>query len=76
MSDEKIDGTEFVQAHHGDVMSFLNLRDWLQKILEKEGCEITDAGLGSGKADLGFTHQGEQYGISIWPRIQQPTEGE
>jgi hypothetical protein len=70
VSEAQIDFSQFQKDQHYDVESFFNLREWLQKILEKEGCVITDSGLGMGAADLGFKHQGAQYGVSIWPRIE------
>ena len=61
----EVDWSEF--NVNGDVNSMFNLRDWLQKILEKNGCKITDSGLGFGKADLCFELDDNQYGVSIWP---------
>ena len=66
-----IDWSQFEKDQHGDVEAFFNLRDWLQAVLEGAGCKITDAGIGMGKADLGFEISGQKYGVSIWPRMKQ-----
>jgi len=65
-----LDWSQFEKDHHHDVEAFFALRDWMQKILEKNGCVVTDAGLGMGAADLGFRHQGAEFGLSIWPRVK------
>jgi len=51
-----------------DVEAFLNMREWLEKAVEAAGAEVTDAGVGAGKADLGILLEGHGYSISIRPR--------
>ena len=67
----KVDWTKFQADQHFDMESFFNLRDWLRAVLEGAGCRITDSGMGMGKADLGFEISGNNYGVSIWPRMKQ-----
>lgn len=67
----KVDWAKFHEDQHFDIESFFNLRNWLSDLLKKAGCHMTDAGMGMGKADLGFTLEGQQYGVSIWPRMKQ-----
>lgn len=51
-----------------DTEELLNLRDWLEQILTENRAEITDAGIGMGYADIGFTLDGFPYQVSVKPR--------
>lgn len=52
-----------------DVEAFMNMRDWLEKAITKAGGRVTDAGVGMGKADIGFTLLGMPYSVEIRPRL-------
>lgn len=51
-----------------DIEAFMNIRNWLKNALTTQGAEITDAGMGMGRADLGFKLEGAQFSVSIRPR--------
>lgn len=51
-----------------DIEAFLNLRNWLEEAIKAAGAEVTDAGMGGGRADIGFRLDGAQFGLSVWPR--------
>lgn len=36
-----------------DIEAFLNIRDWVESVLETKGAKITDGGIGVGRADIG-----------------------
>jgi len=51
-----------------DVEAFMNIRDWVQEAIEAKGGEITDSGMGAGRADLGFELEGCIFSLHIIPR--------
>ena len=51
-----------------DVEAFFNVRSWLESAVTQAGAEVTDAGIGMGRADIGIVLQGAPYSISILPR--------
>lgn len=51
-----------------DLEAFLNIRDWMEDAIKSKGGVITDAGIGMGKADLGFELDGAPFGVQIKPR--------
>ena len=59
-----------------DIESFLNIRTFVEKALEAKGAEITDGGMGAGRADIGFMVEGMPFGIQIRPRsLAKSNEG-
>ncbi len=51
-----------------DVEAFYNIREWLREAIEGKGAEITDQGIGMGKADIGFELDGAPFMVTIRPR--------
>lgn len=51
-----------------DVEAFFNMREWLREAIEAKGAEITDQGIGMGKADIGFELDGAPFFLTIRPR--------
>jgi len=51
-----------------DVEAFMNMRDWLDAALTAAGAEITDGGIGAGRADTGFILEGMPFSVSLKPR--------
>ena len=51
-----------------DVEAFFNMREWLREAIEAKGAEITDQGIGMGKADIGFMLHGAPFMVTIRPR--------
>lgn len=51
-----------------DTTAFMNVRNWVEDALKAKGAEVTDAGIGAGRADLGVKIDGMPFGISIRPR--------
>ena len=51
-----------------NIDSFMAMRDWMEKAITDAGGVITDAGIGAGRADIGFTYQGMPFGVQIVPR--------
>lgn len=51
-----------------DLEAFMNARDWFETAITAAGGEITDAGIGMGRADLGVLIDGAQFSVHIIPR--------
>lgn len=51
-----------------DLEAFLNIRNWMEEAITDKGGTITDAGIGMGRADLGFELEGMIFSVQIKPR--------
>lgn len=51
-----------------DIEAFTNARTWLVEALRDGGAEITDGGVGVGRADTGFILDGMPFQVSLRPR--------
>jgi hypothetical protein len=49
------------------VETFLNMRDWLKRAVERQGARMTGGGIGCGQADIDIELEGHHYNISIRP---------
>lgn len=50
-----------------DIGAAFNMRDWLQKALEKAGAKRTGGGFGFGEADLDIEIEGHRFNVVIKP---------
>jgi hypothetical protein len=51
-----------------DIGAAFNMRDWLQRAVEKAGARMTGGGFGFGEADLDIELEGCRFNIVIKPR--------
>lgn len=58
-----------------DVEAFFNMREWLREAIEAKGAEITDQGIGMGKADIGFELGGVPFFLTLRPRTMRKNNG-
>jgi hypothetical protein len=54
----------------GDGEQMLNMRDWLQRAVERAGARMTGGGCGMGEADIDVELDGHGFNIRIKPRLR------